>query len=256
MAREGLCENARNLATTMRTIQAALLLIALAYCSCVSADEIPAYIPKGFTLQWQPDFSDKKVFAQLEFTDARAWRLSEAKGKPALELTGGSRYRYKVESPQSIALLPTQKFGDFVMEAELIQTGREYGHRDLCLFFGFQDPGHFYYAHFASKTDPRANQIFIVNEKPFTKISLKTTEGSKWGKDKWHRVRVQRMGAQITVWFDDMKTPAMLADDKTFGAGYLGFGSYNDTGMFANVRVWAPAVEEVERKEIFGAKKK
>ena len=64
------------------------------------------------------------------------------------------------------------------------------------------------------------------------------------------------MGAQITVWFDDMKTPAMLADDKTFGAGYLGFGSYNDTGMFANVRVWAPAVEEVERKEIFGAKKK
>ena len=240
----------------MRTIQLALLLTVLLIGSDLRAQDIPAYVPKGFSLQWQPDFKDKKLLTQLEITDARAWRLSDSKGKSALELIGGSRYRYKVESPQSIALLPTQKFGDFLLEAELIQTGREYGHRDLCLFFGFQDPGHFYYAHFASKTDPRANQIFIVNEKPFTKISLKTTEGSKWGQDKWRKVRVQRIGSKITVWFDDMKTPAMLADDKTFGAGFLGFGSYNDTGMFANVRVWAPASEEVERKAIFPTKTK
>ena len=29
---------------------------------------------------------------------------------------------------------------DFVLEADLLQTGRQYGHRDLCLFFGFVSP--------------------------------------------------------------------------------------------------------------------
>lgn len=208
--------------------------------------EPPAYIPKGFTLRWEPDLTDNAVLKALHFTDKRAWKISDAKGKPALELSGPSRYAHKVRSPMSIALLKTHQFGDFTLETELLQTSREYGHRDLCLFFGFQDASHYYYAHFATKTDPEANQIFIVNEKPFTKISLKTTQGSKWGQDKWHKVRVQRIGSKISVWFDDMTTPAMIADDKSFGAGYIGFGSYNDTGHFANIRLWAPSANKSE----------
>lgn len=215
----------------------------------------PAHVPEGFSLQWQPNFDDDGILQQLEFTDAKAWRPNKHEGRAVLELVGNSRYTSKVRSPSSIALLTTRRFGDFLLEAELLQTGRDYGHRDLCLFFGFQDPGHYYYVHFASKTDPEANQIFIVNEKPFTKISTKTTAGSHWGQNQWHRVRVQRIGNKISVWFDDMTTPAMLAEDASFGAGYLGFGSFNDSGMFAQVRVWAPAVEEVERnRDLFKAK--
>ncbi|MBM3824927.1 MAG: hypothetical protein FJ404_18935 [Verrucomicrobia bacterium] len=215
----------------------------------------PRHVPAGFSLQWQPNFDDDAILQQLEFTDAKAWRRNTHEGRAVLELVGNSRYTSKVRSPSSIALLTTRRFGDFLLEAELLQTGRDYGHRDLCLFFGFQDPGHYYYVHFASKTDPEANQIFIVNEKPFTKISTKTTAGSHWGQNQWHRVRVQRIGNKISVWFDDMTTPAMLAEDASFGAGYLGFGSYNDSGMFAQVRVWAPAVEEVERnRDLFKAK--
>ncbi len=232
----------------------ALSLIPTAYFLAITAAsaEPPKYVPNGFSLQWRADFTDKKVLERLEFSDPQAWRLSKAKGKPALELSGSSRYSYKVRSPSSIALLKTRKFGDFLFEAELLQTGRDYGHRDLCLFFGFQDPGHYYYAHFASKTDSQANQIFMVDEKPFTKISTKTTKGSKWGRDKWHKVRVQRIGTKISVWFDDMTTPAMLADDKSFGTGYVGFGSYNDTGMFASARIWAPTAKKVEEaRKIF-----
>lgn len=217
--------------------------------------EPPRHVPAGFSLQWQPNFDDDGILQQLEFTDAKAWRRNQHEGRAALELVGGSRYTSKVRSPSSIALLTTRRFGDFVLEAELLQTGRDYGHRDLCLFFGFQDPGRYYYVHFASKTDPEANQIFIVNEKPFTKISTRTTAGSHWGQNQWHRVRVQRIGSKISVWFDDMTTPAMLAEDASFGAGYLGFGSFNDSGMFAQVRVWAPAVEEVERnRDLFTVK--
>jgi hypothetical protein len=138
-----------------------------------------------------------------------------------------------------------------VLEAELLQDSAEYAHRDLCLFFGFQDPSHYYYVHFASKTDPRANQVFIVNDEPFTKITSRTTAGSKWGKDTFHKVRVQRIGTKVTVWFDDLETPAMLADDETFGAGFIGLGSYNDTGHFANVRIWAPDAEQVEKAAVF-----
>lgn len=205
-------------------------------------------LPAGFSLQWQPDFGRDAILGQLEFTDPRAWRRNTNAGRVALELVGDSRYTARVRSPSSIALLTTRRFGDFLLEAELLQTGRDYGHRDLCLFFGFQDPGHYYYVHFASRTDPEANQVFLVNEKPFTRISTRTTEGSPWGQNQWHRVRVRRLGTRITVWFDDLSTPAMEADDATFGAGHLGFGSYNDSGMFARVRVWAPDSGEVPRR--------
>ena len=237
----------RERSRTRRAI-AVLPIVVAFFTTGAAAAERPDYVPKGFLLQWQADFTDKNVLEEFDFTDAGAWRLSMAKGKPALELSRNSRYQYKVRSPSSIAWLATRKFGDFVLEAELLQTGREYGHRDLCVFFGFQDPGHYYYAHFASKTDREANQVFIVNEKPFTKISRKTTEGSKWGQDKWHYVRVQRIGERISVWFDDKAAPVMLAEDKSFGAGHIGFGSYNDAGMFTNVRIWAPPPGKVERK--------
>ena len=225
-----------------------LLLCAFAGERCrSSAEEPPAYVPKGFSLQWQPDLASDAILGQLEFTDPKAWRRSTNAGRAALELIGNSQYAAKVRSPSSIALLTTRRFGDFLLEAELLQTGPDYGHRDLCLFFGFQDPGRYYYAHFASKTDPEANQVFVVDGKPFTKISTRTTEGSRWGQNEWHRVRVQRLGSRITVWFDDMTTPAMLAEDARFGAGYLGFGSFNDSGLFARVRVWAPSAESVVR---------
>ena len=213
-------------------------------------------LPDGYTLQCEWDFSDKKSLVSFEFSDPEAWRLSVFDTTPVLELFRGSKYRYKVNSPQSIALLATRKFGDFVLECELRQTSREYGHRDFCVFFGFQDPGHYYYAHFATKTDPKANQIFVVDEEPFTKISTKTNAGNAWG-DSWHKVRIERKGATIKVFFDDMSKPVMLAEDKRFGAGYIGFGSYNDTGMVANARVWSPKnqVETVERTgTLFGPK--
>lgn len=227
----------------MREItMAGITTLFLSLASSVGAE--PAKVPDGYELQHQWDFSDKKSLASFEFSDPAAWRLGKSEKRPVLELFRSSGYRYKVNSPQSIALLATRKFGDFVLECELRQTSKEYGHRDFCVFFGFQDAGHYYYAHFATKTDPKANQVFIVDEAPFTKITSKTNAGNAWGAT-WHKVRVERKGAAIKVYFDDMSTPVMLAEDKRFGTGYLGFGSYNDTGMVANARVWAPKEQTV-----------
>src|SRR5207249_4720505 len=124
------------------------------------------------------------------------------------------------------------------LEAKVQSTGQDVPHRDMCLFFGYQSPSRFYYVHIAKKADDHANQIFIVNDAPRTKISRTTTEGTKWT-DGWHRVKLVRRAADgaIEVYFDDMSKPAMTASDKTFPGGRVGVGSFDDTGNWDDVRL-------------------
>ena len=55
----------------------------------------------------------------------------------------------------------------------------------------------------------------------------------------------------MKVFFDDMTTPIMLAADKKFGAGYIGFGSFDDTGKVDNVRLWSPTEPETKAAPFF-----
>lgn len=193
-------------------------------------------------LLYRQNFDKADALKDFAMTDAKAWRLSPTN---ALELTKQSQYKPIVRSPVNIALIADKVFEDFVLEADLIQTGREYGHRDMCIFFGFQTPTNFYYAHIATAADPNAHNIFIVNGKPRTNIAKKTTKGVNWGLGVWHKVRLERKIANgsIRVFFDDMSEPIMVAEDKTLGAGHIGFGSFDDTGMVDNIRIWGPKVE-------------
>jgi hypothetical protein len=145
----------------------------------------------------------------------------------------------------NIALIVDKVFSDFVLEVDLIQTGKEYGHRDMCLFFGFQSPTNYYYTHIATAADDHAHNIFVVNNAPRTKIAKETTKGVNWGLGVWHKVRLERNVAAgtIKVYFDDLTKPIMIAEDKTFITGQIGFGSFDDTGMVDNIRIWGPAVE-------------
>jgi hypothetical protein len=108
----------------------------------------------------------------------------------------------------------------------------------VCLFFGYQDPANFYYVHLGKQMDDRANQIFIVDDKPRTKISTKTTEGTPWD-DNWHHLRVVRNVAsgKIDVYFDDMRAPAMTAEDKTFAWGQVGIGTFDDTSAWDKIEL-------------------
>jgi hypothetical protein len=38
----------------------------------------------------------------------------------------------------------------------------------------------------------------------------------------------------------------MTATDKTFGWGYVGFGTFDDTGRVSNVKIWAPEMQPGE----------
>lgn len=200
-------------------------------CPLSSAEnkEMPLLLKEDFT----------RGFSRWKTTDPNAWQVKQLEGSSnrVLDLYGKSNYKPTYRSPFNQAILKYHTVGDFVLTAKLQATKESYGHRDLCLFFGYQDPDHFYYVHLGQKADDHANQIFIVNEAPRIKISEKTTEGTPWKDGQWHEVKIVREveSGLIEVFFDDMETPVMSAHDKTFDWGKIGVGSFDDTGMFDDI---------------------
>ena len=192
----------------------------------------------------EEDFADgAAALERVAMSDASKWRIAKTPDGAALELLGKSGYRPAVRSPRSIALLDGLHFGSFVLEAELEQTGREYGHRDLCLFFGYESKQRFYYVHLASKADKNAHNVFAVDSAARKNIALQTTKGIDWGQNKRHKVRLYRntQSGEIAVWFDDMSKPIMRAVDRRFVRGQIGFGSFDDEGRVHKVRIWGKA---------------
>ncbi|HOQ32621.1 MAG TPA: hypothetical protein PLA12_08925 [Candidatus Hydrogenedens sp.] len=178
-----------------------------------------------------------------EMTDSNAWTVSkDDKGNHLLCLTGPSKYEPAVRSPKSIALIKDVEFEDFTLTVRAKQTGKEYGHRDLCFFFGYQDPTHFYYVHIATKADDHAHSIFLVNNEPRVSIAKERTKGADWAQD-FHQITIVRdtKTGKIEVYYDDMEKPIMATEDKTFVKGKIGLGSFDDTGCFDDLKIWNTA---------------
>lgn len=233
-----------------------VILIAASSAVAAASDPVRKDLPAGYTLVYEQHFDRPEALNDFRFTDPRAWRLGEHNNNGTLELYQSSQYEPTHRSPQNIALLSTLPLESFVLEAKLLQTGRDYGHRDMCLFFGFVDPDNYYYGHVATKTDEHAHNIFIVKAKPRTKISATTSQGVDWGRQQWHQIRLVRDVKQggIELFFDDMVQPIMTATDKSFPRGYVGFGSFDDTGMIDDLRIWAPKTSGGNASQAFAAK--
>lgn len=174
-----------------------------------------------------------------EPTDPTAWKVARAEGQTFYSIVKKKNdYKPPVRSPYNFAIRRDLSVSDFVFDVRLKSTEKDYGHRDLCLFFGYQDPSHFYYVHFGKEADPHAHSIFLVNGKPRVSIVEKRTQGVDWD-DRWHRVRLKRevKSGSIEVYFDDMVHPIMSTHDRTFPHGRIGVGSFDDTGNFTEIRL-------------------
>ncbi|TXG39324.1 hypothetical protein [Seonamhaeicola maritimus] len=217
-------------------------VLALAFCLKLTAQ---ADIPDNYKLIYSQDFEQPQAMNHFEMTDPDAWRIGKGDNGNCMELFKQSEYKSVVRSPFNIAMIKDVLVGDFIFEIRLNQNGREYSHRDLCLMFGINNPSNYYYTHIASKPDDHAHSIFIVNDEPRTSIVAKRTDGANWGgKDSWHTARVVRKVEEgiIKIYFDDKTTPIMEANDTHFKSGFLGFGSFDDTGKFDDIKIWAPKV--------------
>jgi len=172
-------------------------------------------------------------------TDPNAWKVVPRDQGHVYSQHRQSKYVPPVRSPFNIARIKDLSVSDCTIQARMEQTGREYGHRDMVIVFGYQDPAHFYYVHIATKADAAANSIFIVNGAPRVSIAQERTDGTDWSTG-FHDVRIVRDTASgsIEVFFDNMTKPIMRAVDQTFLQGGVGFGSFDDTGNLDDVMVW------------------
>jgi len=218
----------------------------LAIATYAEAEELPAKM-NGWPRVFFDDFESGKLDL-WEPSDPKAWKLDVVEGRKVAHQFAQSQVKTPVRSPFNRSVVKDIILSDCVLDLQLRTTARDYPHRSLCLFFGYQDPAHMYYVHLGQKTDDHANQIFIVNNEPRRKISTKTTEGTPWD-DKWHHVRIVRDTGtgSIDVYWDDMELPVMQAVDKTFTWGQVGIGSFDDTGLFDDVAVYGVLVERPKR---------
>jgi hypothetical protein len=218
----------------------------------------------NFALLLRPALAAKPIYPSLLFEDFEhgmdrwqttdpdpqksVWAIAprlDQQGGHMLHVSGPSDYKPPHRSPLSIAWLKDIVVSDFELTTWAQSTAPEAGpHRDLCLFWGYQDPDHFYYVHFGAKPDDHACQIFIVNGADRKKITVDEAQGTPWT-DGWHQLRVFRQvdDGAIKAYFDDMAKPLMTAQDKTFTWGQVGVGTFDDSGNFDSVNLLGRRVE-------------
>ena len=227
-----------------RMVSCCALILSAAPALAAAEKELPLIVKDDFEHgldRWQttdPDPADS------------VWKLIEI-GKPgnhALRVTGISKYQPLHRSPLSIAWLKDVVVGDFELTVRLQETHVDAGpHRDLCIFWGYRDPTHFYYVHLGAQADPHACQIFIVNDAPRTMITVDQAQGTPWTED-WHTVTVVRRvdDGTMAVYFDDMQKPHMTARDMTFTWGQVGLGTFDDHGNFDDFELRGLPVENTQ----------
>ncbi len=192
---------------------------------------------RGMPLVFSDDFQQGNP--RWRTTDDTAWSLSSDKENQVFGLNRRiSSYQPKFRSPHNIALIRDIEVSSFVLIFRVKSTNDTGNHRDCCVFFGYQNPTQFYYAHLGAKPDPASGQIMIVDEAARRPL----TENNKivaWD-DQWHTVKVVRDSDEgtIEIFFDNMETPHMTVVDKTFNKGQVGLGSFDDMNDFDDVRLY------------------
>lgn len=211
-------------------------------CFFVNVDVEGADAPKSevvFSNDFDQPAQSIDELERWEFLDAKTWTWKVTKDAGGvIEITErGSEYKPPTRSPGHVALVKDLDVGNCEIRFRVRSTKDTGNHRDCCIFFGYQDASHFYYCHLGAKPDPHSGQIMIVNEAP--RLALTKNEKLTPWDDQWHDVMVRRNidTGLIEVFFDDMTTPHMSVTDKTFGAGRIGIGSFDDLNAFDEFKV-------------------
>lgn len=184
-------------------------------------------------------------------TDADAWKITDLDGNKVYHQHQRSKYDPPHRSPHNISLLDDVLVGDFVLKVKVLSTAKTAGaHRDMCVFFGWQDPANFYYVHLGLRPDPHSSQIMLVDDAPRKMITKNESPGIPWS-DGWHQVKIVRKTADgvIEIYFDDMDKPVMVAEDKTLTWGQVGLGSFDDHGYWDDLKLYGKKVEQPAKPE-------
>ena len=217
-------------------------LLVLAMPKSASEELAPADdTMSGMPLVFQDDF-EKGDADRWEPVDPGAWKVVEDGENKAYALLRDCKYSPKVRSPENVSMIKRLWVSDFLFEARFKSTEPEYGHRDMCIFFGHQDPTHFYYVHFSAVSDELHNIIGLVNGKDRVKINHEAPGHSlaRMNDLRFHdfKVTCNAETGKIMVYLDNLTNPILTATDRTLGHGFVGLGSFDDTGSFDDIKLW------------------
>jgi hypothetical protein len=194
--------------------------------------------PRAGELLFIEDFEDGRE--RWIVMDEESWTHREIDGNHVFGINRReSAYNPPVRGPKHIALIEGLTADSFVMTFRVRGPNNTGAHRDCCVIFNYQNPSQFYYAHLGAKPDAVSGQILVVDEAPRVAIS-KNERKTPWTED-WHTIKLVRDAESglIEIFFDDMTTPHLTAQDERFAEGQIGIGSFDDINDFDDVKVWA-----------------
>ncbi len=191
-----------------------------------------------FPLLASYDFEDGKTQGLLP-NFPENWRVVKEETSMVYELTAPGK-RGKVRAPSSWSLLSGHDVTFFIFTGRLkCKADTANTNRDMCLFFHYQDPTHFYFVHFSAISDGAHNIIGLVNGADRVKINIEPPGESVFRLTDmlWHpfKITCDSSTGDIKAYLDDMETPILTVRDTTFTHGLVGFGSYDDTGYFDDI---------------------
>ncbi|MFB0565612.1 MAG: beta-N-acetylhexosaminidase [Candidatus Aminicenantaceae bacterium] len=175
------------------------------------------------------------------------WSVAEEEGTLAYQLispgSGG-----EVRAPASWSVLKDFDVTSFVFTGRAkCKADATNKHRDVVVIFHYQDPTHFYYVHFSAVSDDVHNIIGLVNGKDRVKINHEPSGQSmaRMNDLRFHdfKVTCDVETGDIKVYMDDMANPILTATDKTLRHGFVGVGSYDDTGSFDDIKLWGEVLK-------------
>ncbi len=198
-----------------------------------------------FPLLIADDFKDGKAAGWLP-NNPQHWQIAEEEGAFVYRLIAPGE-QGKVRAPTSWSLLKDFDVTSFIFTGRTkCQTDPAVNQRDMCIIFHFQDVTHFYYVHFSASSDEMHNVIAIVNGKDRVKINLEPPGKSIYRLTdlKFHDFKLTYDAAtgEIKAYLDDLAKPILTAADKTLDHGLIGVGSFDDTGSFADIKLWGKAL--------------
>ena len=180
----------------------------------------------GKTEGWQPNFPDNWQVVNVD--DSKVYSLT-APGQSG-----------EVAAPTSWTVIADYDVSSFEFSGRLKCLAEiDNPNRDLCIFFHYQDPTHFYYVHFSASSDERHNIIGLVNGADRVKINVEPAGLSvfRLTDQEWHTFKVtyDAETGSMSAFLDDMDTPILTAQGSVLGHGRAGIGSYDDTGYFDDI---------------------
>jgi hypothetical protein len=204
-----------------------------------NTEQPPDGVPPTYQLVYSQTFAEPTSLNDLVFANPTEWKHDPG----GFIASTGFSYAPPYRSPFSVAVIKAIKVKSFVMDAEMLQTSPDGdAHRDMVLIWNFVSPSQFYYSHISTAHDGVAHNILVVDNAERTAISATYTQGYDWGRGVWKKLRVVRdveSGAMAVYDLDVPQDPILTASDKRFIEGYVGFGSFDNTGQVRNVKVWA-----------------